>query len=246
MIKVPLSEFVEFTPIESPTNINRYDGVKGIRVAVHLKDGVSIGDIISEMEYIAEEKLPEEMQMSFVGEAKQYKEEQSNFYLMFLLAIIIIYLVLAAQYESYYDPILILLSVPLSVAGAVITLKLTGGSLNIYSKIGLITLIGLITKHAIMIVEFANQLQLEGKSKLQAAITACELRFRPILITTLAMVLGSLPLALATGAGSESRQQIGWVIVGGMTFGTIFTLFFIPAIYAQFGRDLKPKTQQLE
>ena len=244
-VKVPISELVEFVPIESLTSISRYNGVKGQRLMVKLKEGASLGDIIDEMQDIATDELEGEMQMEFIGEAKQYKEEQSNFYLVFLLAIIIIYLVLAAQYESYYDPILIMMSVPLSVAGAMITLKITGGSLNIYSKIGMVTLIGLITKHSIMIVEFANQLQTEGMSKLKAALTACELRFRPILITTLAMVLGALPLALASGAGMESRQQIGWVIVGGMSFGTIFTLFFIPSIYAKFGRNLN-KTNQIQ
>ena len=242
-IKVPLSELLEIVVVESPVAIKRFDGIKGMNVVAVLDKNSSIGDVIDEVEEVAMNEIAENMQVSLIGEAKQYKEEQSNFYLVFLLAVLIIFLVLAAQYESYYDPIIILLSVPLSVAGAIITLKLTGGSLSIYSKIGLITLIGLITKHAIMIVEFANTLQKFGKPKLEAAITACVLRFRPIFITTLAMVLGAIPLALASGAGMESRQQIGWVIVGGMSFGTLFTLFFIPAIYCTFARV--PKEEEI-
>ena len=134
-----------------------------------------------------------------------------------MLALVFIYLVLAAQFESFIDPLVIMLTVPLSMTGALLALQLTGGTLNVYSQIGLVTLVGLITKHGILIVEFANQLQERGAAMREAVIEAAALRLRPILMTTGAMVLGALPLALATGAGAESRQQIGWVIVGGMT-----------------------------
>ena len=136
---------------------------------------------------------------------------------------------LAAQFESFIDPFIIMLTVPLSMTGALAALKLSGGTLNVYSQIGLVTLVGLITKHGILIVEFANQLQAQGKDMRDAVIEAAVLRLRPILMTTGAMVLGAVPLALATGAGAESRQQIGWVIVGGMLLGTLLTLFVIPA-----------------
>ena len=144
---------------------------------------------------------------------------------------------LAAQFESFVDPFIIMLTVPLSMTGALLALQLTGGTLNIYSQIGLITLVGLITKHGILIVEFANQLQEQGRSKLEAVIEAAVLRLRPILMTTGAMVLGAVPLALATGAGAESRSQIGWVIVGGISFGTLFTLFVVPTAYTLLARS---------
>jgi multidrug efflux pump len=154
-----------------------------------------------------------------------------------VLALAFIYLVLSAQFESFRDPLMIMLTVPLSMTGALLALKLTGGTLNIYSQIGLVTLVGLITKHGILIVDFANRLQEEeGMSRAQAVIEASALRLRPILMTTSAMVLGATPLALAHGAGSEARIQIGWVIVGGMTFGTLLTLFVVPAVYSLFGR----------
>jgi len=154
----------------------------------------------------------------------------------FALALIMIYLMMAAQFESFVDPLIILFTVPLSMAGALLALHYTGNTLNIYSQVGLITLVGLITKHGILIVEFANQLQERGKSKLEAVLDAATLRLRPILMTTGAMVLGTVPLALAHGAGAESRSQIGWVIVGGLSLGTVLTLFVIPAAYLLLAR----------
>jgi multidrug efflux pump len=139
--------------------------------------------------------------------------------------------VLAAQFESFVSPFVIMLTVPLAVTGALLALTLTGGTLNVYSQIGLVMLVGLITKNGILIVEFANQLRLQGKAKLEAVIEAAALRLRPILMTTAATVLGAVPLALATGAGAESRQQIGWVIVGGLLLGTLLTLFVVPTAY---------------
>ncbi|HNN08613.1 MAG TPA: efflux RND transporter permease subunit, partial [Azospira sp.] len=152
--------------------------------------------------------------------------------LTFVLALAFIYLVLAAQFESFRDPFIIMLTVPLSMAGALLALLMSGGTLNVYSQIGLVTLVGLITKHGILIVEFANQLQEKGKGIIEAVSEAAVLRLRPILMTTGAMVLGAVPLALATGAGAESRQQIGWVIVGGLLLGTFFTLFVVPTVYS--------------
>jgi multidrug efflux pump len=149
----------------------------------------------------------------------------------FVLALAFIYLVLSAQFESFVDPLVIMLTVPLSMTGALLTLYLTEGTLNIYSQVGLVTLIGLITKHGILIVEFANQIRARGVDPIEAALESATLRLRPILMTTGAMVLGAVPLALATGAGAESRQDIGWVIVGGILVGTFFTLFVIPAVY---------------
>ena len=149
----------------------------------------------------------------------------------FIFAIIFIYLVLAAQFESFRDPLIVMFSVPLSTIGALIFLFLIHGTLNIYSEIGIITLIGLISKHGILMVEFANQLQESGEQLKEAIIQAASIRLRPILMTTFAMILGALPLALATGAGAIARQQLGWTIVGGMSIGTLFTLFVVPTMY---------------
>ena len=147
---------------------------------------------------------------------------------------------LAAQFESFIDPLVIMVSVPLSMIGALLALKWSGGSLNVYSQIGLITLVGLITKHGILIVEFTNQLREEGMEMVDALVKASAQRLRPILMTTGAMVLGAIPLALATGAGAETRTQIGWVIVGGMSLGTLLTIFVVPTMYTLFARKAVP------
>jgi multidrug efflux pump len=180
--------------------------------------------------------LPASAQTDLAGQSREFKESSTSLYVTFLLALAFIYLVLSAQFESFVDPLIIMLTVPLSMTGALIALHLSGGTLNVYSQIGLITLVGLITKHGILIVEFANQLQEQGRSKLDAVIEAAGLRLRPILMTTGAMVLGAVPLAIATGAGAESRSQIGWVIVGGISFGTVFTLFVVPTAYTLLAR----------
>jgi len=175
--------------------------------------------------------LPNTAQTDLDGQSREFRSSGGEIYFTFVLALLFIYLVLSAQFESFINPFVIMLSVPLSMTGALFTLWLAGGTLNIYSQVGLVTLVGLITKHGILIVEFSNQLRAKGEPLLQAVIDASTLRLRPILMTTGAMVLGAVPLALATGAGAESRTQIGWVIVGGMAFGTLLTLFVVPTAY---------------
>ena len=172
--------------------------------------------------------------------SREFRSSSGALGLVFVLALLFIFLVLSAQFESFVDPFIIMLSVPLSMVGALLALKLSGGTLNVYSQIGLITLVGLITKHGILIVEFANQRRQQGEAVLEAVRHAAALRLRPILMTTGAMVLGALPLALAEGAGAESRQQIGWVIVGGMTLGTLLTVFVVPTMYSLFARKGTP------
>ena len=164
---------------------------------------------------------PATVQTDLSGQAREFRDSSSDIYFVFLLALGFIYLVLAAQFESFVDPFIIMLTVPLSMAGALLALQLTGNTLNIYSQIGLITLVGLITKHGILLVEFSNQLRDQGQGIREAVIEAAVLRLRPILMTTGAMVLGAVPLARAVGAGAESRQVIG----------TLFTLFVLPAVY---------------
>jgi len=164
----------------------------------------------------AADTLPPGTRTALDGQSREFGESGQTLAITFALALVIIYLVLAAQFESFVAPFIILLTVPLAATGALLALKLTGATLNVYSQIGLIMLVGLITKHGILIVEFANQLRDRGKNKVEAAIEAASLRLRPILMTTAAMVLGAVPLAIATGAGAESRSPIGWVIVGGL------------------------------
>ena len=174
------------------------------------------------------------------GTSREFKNSQGALGLVFVLALVFIFLVLAAQFESFIDPLVIMVSVPLSVVGALLALRWSGGSLNVYSQIGLITLVGLITKHGILIVEFTNQLRQQGLEMVDALVQASAQRLRPILMTTGAMVLGAVPLALASGAGAETRTQIGWVIVGGMGLGTVLTIFVVPTLYALLARAAAP------
>ncbi|MFO1171627.1 MAG: efflux RND transporter permease subunit [Hyphomicrobiaceae bacterium] len=235
---VQLSSVVKLAEAVAPKELKRFNQLRSVTVSANLASGYTVGEALTYLERIAGEVLPETTQTDFSGQSRDFRASASSLANVFVLAILFIYLVLAAQFESVRDPFIILVTVPLSMTGALSALWLTGGTLNVYSQIGLVTLIGLITKHGILIVEFANQLQAEGKSKRDAVAEAASLRFRPILMTTGAMVLGAVPLALAEGAGAESRQQIGWVIVGGMSLGTLLTLFVIPAVYSYFGRSV--------
>jgi multidrug efflux pump len=192
------------------------------------------------MNGIAAEVLPPGYTTDLNGQSREFRSSSGSLAIVFALSLLFIFLVLAAQFESFVDPFVILLAVPLSMVGALGAMHLTGGTLNVYSQIGLITLVGLITKHGILIVEFSNQLRQQGRPLMEAVIEASSLRLRPIMMTTGAMVLGAIPLALATGAGAESRQQIGWVIVGGMAFGTLLTVFVVPTVYTLFARQRVP------
>ena len=185
-------------------------------------------------------------QTALDGQSREYRASGSEIYFVFVLSLFFIYLVLSAQFESFTTPSVIMLSVPLSMTGALLTLLVTGGTLNIYSQVGLITLVGLITKHGILIVEFSNQLRAQGKDLMTAVVDAATMRLRPILMTTGAMVLGALPLALASGAGAESRSQIGWVIVGGMSFGTMLTLFVVPVAYSLLAKKAHIEAHGIE
>ncbi|PKO73615.1 MAG: multidrug transporter AcrB, partial [Betaproteobacteria bacterium HGW-Betaproteobacteria-17] len=189
------------------------------------------------MDQAAADTLPPGTRTALDGQSREFGESGQTLAITFALALVIIYLVLAAQFESFVAPFIILLTVPLAATGALLALKLTGATLNVYSQIGLIMLVGLITKHGILIVEFANQLRDRGRHKVEAVIEAASLRLRPILMTTAAMVLGAVPLAIATGAGAESRSPIGWVIVGGLLLGTLLTLFVIPVAYTLLTRE---------
>ena len=240
---VQLSNIVSAKVTVAPRDLRRFNQLRAITIQANLAPGYMLGEAIAAVNGAAAEVLPPGTITDLTGAAREFRDASSNLALVFLMALAFIYLVLAAQFESFRDPIMIMVSVPLSMTGALTALWLTGGTLNVYSQIGLVTLIGLITKHGILIVDFANTLQRQGGERYPAIIEAARLRLRPILMTTAAMVLGAVPLALAAGAGAESRQQIGWVIVGGMTLGTLLTLYVVPCVYAVMGwrpRKLQP------
>ena len=228
---VPLTSLLTVTETTAPEVFKHSDRLRSDIIFLAKTPDFKIGDAVRVLEMIAKKHLPDDMRYMFNGEAKNYLESNGKMAFTFMLALIFIYLVLVAQFESFIDPLIIMLTVPFAVVGALITLKLFGGSLNIYSDIGLITLIGLISKHGILITDFANRLRSNGQSIHNAVLEAAQLRLRPILMTTAAMVLGALPLAFAYGPGAESRQQIGLVIVGGMLLGTFFSLVVIPITY---------------
>ncbi|WP_305044533.1 efflux RND transporter permease subunit [Geoalkalibacter sp.] len=237
---IQLSNLVRVEETVAPRELNHFNQLRAAKITANLAPGYALSDALAALEDIAARVLPAGAVIDYDGPSREFKESSASLYVTFLLALAFIYLVLAAQFESFLDPFIIMLSVPLSVTGALGALWLTGHTLNIYSQIGLVTLVGLITKHGILIVEFANQLREEGLSKLEAVIESSALRLRPILMTTGAMVLGVVPLALASGAGAESRQAIGWVIFGGMTLGTLLTLFVVPTAYLLIARRRVP------
>ncbi len=243
---VQLSNLVDLREGVAPQSLNHFNRLRAVKVTATLAPGYAIGEALQAMNDAAKRALPPTAQTDLDGQSREFRSSGGEIYFTFVLALAFIYLVLSAQFESFKHPFVIMLSVPLSMTGALFTLWLAGGTLNIYSQVGLVTLVGLITKHGILIVEFSNQLRAKGEALLDAVVDAATLRLRPILMTTGAMVLGALPLALATGAGAESRTQIGWVIVGGMTFGTFLTLFVVPTAYTllagQRHAGAKPRT----
>ena len=228
---IPLDSLVRVDETVAPRELNHFGQRRAVTLTANLGPELAMGEAVAELEAIAARVLPAGYAIDYNGQTREYKQSSGNMLLVFAMAVVFIYLVLSAQFESFRAPFIIMLTVPLSMAGALAALWLTGGTLNVYSQIGLVTLVGLITRHGILIVEFANQLRERGESLKAAIVEASVLRLRPILMTTAATILGAIPLALATGAGAESRQQIGWVIVGGLVLGTLFTLFVVPAVY---------------
>jgi multidrug efflux pump len=226
-----LSNLVSLTETVAPKELNHFNRLRAAIISANVAPGYTLSEALGTLDQAANEVLTPDYQTALDGQSREFRESGKQLYLIFILALAFIYLVLAAQFESFRGPLVIMLTVPLAMTGALLAIKLTGGTLNVYSQIGLVMLIGLITKNGILIVEFANQLRDKGHEKVEALVEACALRLRPILMTTAATVLGAVPLAMATGAGAESRSAIGWVVVGGMTVGTLFTLFVIPVAY---------------
>jgi len=237
---IPLSALVKIREVVVPRELNHFGQRRSATITSNLSADYSVGEALDFMDATAKKVLKPGYATDLNGSSREFRKSADALSLVFALALLFIFLVLAAQFESFVDPLVILLSVPLSMAGALLALKWSGGTLNVFSQIGLITLVGLITKHGILIVEFANKLREQGLSTLDAIKKSANQRLRPIMMTTGAMVLGAVPLALATGAGAESRRQIGWVIVGGMSLGTLLTIFVVPTMYTLLARKHAP------
>ena len=237
---IPLSALVRIREVVVPRELNHFGQRRSASITANIAPNYSLGEAIVFMNDTAKKVLKPGYATDLNGTSREFVKTSGSLVIVFILSLLFIFLVLAAQFESFVDPLVILFSVPLSMVGALLALQLSGGTLNVFSQIGLITLVGLITKHGILIVEFANQLRAEGMDALEAVKQSATLRLRPILMTTGAMVLGAIPLALATGAGAESRKQIGWVIVGGMSLGTLLTIFVVPTMYTFFARKAIP------
>jgi len=236
---VSLDNLVTFEEATTPSTIYHFNRYKSATISAGVAPGKTIGDGIKVMQDIASKLLDPSFATALAGSSRDYQESSSNTSFALLLALGLIFLVLAAQFESFIDPFIIMITVPLAIAGALLSLWIFGQTLNIFSQIGMIMLIGLVTKNGILIVEFANQSRLQGMSKGEAAIHAATQRLRPILMTSLAMSLGALPIALSLGAAATSRIPLGIVIVGGIMFSLILTLFVIPAMYTYLSTNKK-------
>lgn len=243
---IPLAALVTVHESVSPRELNHFGQRRSATITANLAPDYSLGQALTFLDQTAARVLKPGYTTDLNGTSREFRGSQGALAIVFALALLFIFLVLAAQFESFVDPFVIMLSVPLSMIGALLALKWSGGSLNVYSQIGLITLVGLITKHGILIVEFTNQLRGQGMEMIEALVKASTQRLRPILMTTGAMVLGAMPLAFSSGAGAESRTQIGWVIVGGMSLGTLLTIFVVPTMYTLFARQRIPGANQAD
>ncbi|MFC3550879.1 efflux RND transporter permease subunit [Lysobacter cavernae] len=246
---IPLSNLVTLRELAEPGSLNRFNRLRAITISAGLTPGYRLGDAIEWLQQAVQEELPEHAQVDWKGESREYQKAGGAVLLTFTLALLIVYLVLAAQFESFIHPFVIMLTVPLGVLGALIGLALTGGTLNLFSQIGIVMLVGLAAKNGILIVEFANQLRDEGRSIHQAIVESSAVRLRPILMTSIATVVGALPLVLAGGPGSASRATIGIVVIFGVSFSTLLSLFIVPAFYvllAKYTRSPEAVGQELE
>ncbi|HSP87535.1 MAG TPA: efflux RND transporter permease subunit, partial [Ignavibacteriaceae bacterium] len=236
---VQLANVVKVEQSVAPKELNHYNRIRSTRITASLVPGVTLGKALEDLDHVAETKLPAGIETDYAGQSLEYRTSSSSLYILFLLALVFIYLVLSAQFESFIHPFTILLSVPLAVFGAFLFLFIFGETLNIYSQIGLIMLIGLVTKNAILIVEFSNQLQESGKSLIDAVTEAATIRLRPILMTSFTTIFGILPIAIGLGAGGESRRPLGLVVVGGVLFATFLTVLVVPVVYTLLARFTK-------
>ncbi|MCA0399487.1 MAG: efflux RND transporter permease subunit [Proteobacteria bacterium] len=239
---VPLSNLVQLNELAGPARLNRNDRLRSVTISGSLPPGVSLGQALDTLDAIAKDNLPPEARISYGGQSKEFRRASNSLYLTFGFALLIVFLVLAAQFESWIAPAVIMVTVPLALTGGLGILLLVGKSLNVYSQIGMILLIGIMTKNGILIVEFTNQLRERGVEMYQAVLEASEMRLRPILMTSIATIAGAVPLALSSGAGAEARATIGWVIIGGASLSTLMTLFLVPSVFLLIGRYSSPRS----
>ncbi|WP_444892746.1 efflux RND transporter permease subunit [Microbulbifer sp. TRSA001] len=236
---VPVSTLIRLTETVEPQQLKRFQQLNAVTISGVPRPGITLGEALMVLDNAAKEILPVEYSVDYSGQSRQFKTEGSDLVVTFFFALIVIYLVLAAQFESWRDPLIMLVTVPMSVCGAMIFVSLGLTTLNIYTQVGLVTLIGVISKHGILIVEFANKLQLSGLDKRSAIEQATSIRLRPILMTTASLVLAMVPLLIASGPGGGARFAMGLVVATGMTIGTLFTLFVVPAMYMYLGRNFE-------
>jgi len=231
---VPLSNLVTLTEVAEAGSLNRFDRLRAITISAGLAPGYPMGDALAFLDDVVRTELPDYAQVGWKGESREFQKAGGAVLLTFAMALLVVYLVMAAQFESFVHPFVIMLTVPLAVLGALIGLALTGGTINLFSQIGVVMLVGLAAKNGILIVEFANQLRDAGRSVTEAIVESATVRLRPILMTSIATVAGALPLVLAGGPGSASRATIGVVIIAGVAFSTLLSLFVVPAFYRLF------------
>jgi len=236
---VPLSNLVTLKELAEAGSLNRFNRLRAITVSAGVAPGYTVGEAIAWLNQVVAEELPEHAQIDWKGESREYQKAGGAVLMTFTLALLVVYLVLAAQFESFIHPFVIMLTVPLGVLGALLGLWMTGGTLNLFSQIGIVMLVGLAAKNGILIVEFANQLRDEGRSIHQAIVESSAVRLRPILMTSIATVVGAVPLVLAGGPGSASRATIGVVVIFGVSFSTLLSLFIVPAFYVLLARFTK-------
>jgi len=237
---VPLSTVVRLSDVAGASELPRADRLRGLTFSANLAPGYTLGDAVRYVEQVVGSELPTEARLSWRGESREFKESSNSLLVIFGIALLVVFMVLAAQFESFIHPFVVMLTVPLAVTGSLLTIWWTGGTVNIYSQIGIIMLIGIVAKNGILIVEFANQLREEGHALKDAILEASVTRLRPILMTSIATAFGAVPLAFASGAGAETRSAIGWVVLGGTLFATFFTLFVVPAFYEMLAGFTKP------
>jgi multidrug efflux pump len=231
-----MANVVNVVETVSPRELNHFNRVRSAALAANLAPGVTLGRALTDLKAVARRSLPAGVRTDLAGESREFAESSGGLYFLFVIALVFIFLVLAAQFESFIHPLTILFSVPLAVFGALLALFALRMSLNIYSQIGLIMLIGLVTKNAILIVEYANQRRARGIELFEAVVGAARIRLRPIVMTTLTTIMGILPIALGLGAGAESRKPLGVAVVGGLVFSTLLTLIIVPVVYTLLAR----------
>ena len=241
---VPLSAAAELVPVVSQSTLERQGGSLAVSAQANLNDGIDLSVAMTRLTAIADSVLPDGMGIIFTGEAATLSDSQTEMYMVFGVALVVVFLVLAAQFESIASAVVIMLTVPFGLAAALFAISLSGGSLNYYSQIGLVMLIGIMAKNGILIVEFANQLRDQGRDVRTAILDASTIRLRPVMMTLTSTVLGGVPLVLSSGAGAEAREALGWVIVGGLGLATLFTLYLTPVAYVLTARFSTPKAQE--